>query len=68
MTTESKHTKSLTARRADRFINTGERVSLYNVLYKERFSGTIVSRDRRTITMDNGGKFHRDELVIVADR
>jgi hypothetical protein len=57
--------QKLTKRVLDYVVSNQIKVTLYNHCYKEAFSAVIVSFDRRHIKTDNGGLFHRDELVIT---
>lgn len=58
----------MTPREADRIIKVGKPVTIYAPKYNETFTTTFTQRDRRTISDDKGGKWHRDELELIEDR
>jgi hypothetical protein len=60
--------KPMTTKQADRLIASGQSVLVGNQRYAELFTIMLVARDKRTVTTADGGRFMRDELVIINPR
>ena len=57
--------ETMTTKQADKLIKSGEQVTLHNARFNETFTVVLVSRDRHTVTSQDGGRFERDELEVV---
>ena len=58
---------TMTPRQADRAIKSGKPVTLHNARFNETFVAVIVGRDRYTVTTSTGGRFERNELVMLPE-
>lgn len=57
----------MTPKQADKLIKLGQPVTVRNETFNETFTATFVSRDRHTISTEDGGLFERDELEVVPE-
>jgi len=56
---------NMTPKQADKIIKAGVPVTVKNFQFGETFTAIFVSRDRFSITTQDGGLYSRDDLDII---
>lgn len=61
---KSRRADPMTTNQADKLIKSGKPVTLYNKVYDETFTVTLVRRDRYNVYGDEGQVFNRPDLEL----